>query len=74
MPRIPLKSIIEALATEGLTDENDETVIFDGTTYFMVVDGEVNIVFGINPAVTFGETRSELIKTLRRTKVPKVWQ
>lgn len=74
MPRIPLKSIVEGLSTEGLTDENDEMVIIDCTTYFMVVDGEVNVVFGLNPLATFEGTKSELIKALRRTKIPKVWQ
>ena len=73
MPRIPLDAIIEAL--EDVSDPDDpETVILNTPTYFMLVDGKVNVIFGVNPNSLFGATKSETIKTLQNQKIPKVWQ
>ena len=72
MPRIPFSSIEQAIVLnrEDLTD----MAILSGPVYILTVDGEVNIVFDVDPYKTHNCSYLELQSYLRKQPIPPVWR
>ena len=72
MPRIRLKDIDHALVL--VQDVCPDMLIFNGPCYMLVIDGEVNIVYDVNPYKTHTADSANLLKYLRKQKIPAIWR
>ena len=72
MPRIPLSSLEQAIVLNR--EDPTDMVILPGPVYILTVDGETNIVFGVDLYKTHNCSYLELQSYLRKQTIPPVWR
>ena len=72
MPRIPINRFEGALTIES--DDFTDMIILNGPCYLLAVDGEVNIVYDVDPYKIFLAPLGKLLKYLRKQPIPNVWK
>ena len=72
MPRIPINRFEVALITES--NDLSDMIILNGPCYLLVVDGEVNIVYDVDPYKVVPAPLGKLQKYLRNQPIPDIWR
>ena len=72
MPRIPINSFELVLITES--NDLTDMIILNGPCYLLVVNGEVNIVYDVDPYKVVAAPLGKLQKYLRNQPTPDIWR
>ena len=78
MPRIPLSKIVEVLTPnhlDGVTETDPfDYVIFDGLVIIAPINGELNVIYNVNPYDMINNTPCENRRLFQKQTIPKVWR